>query len=451
MNFFSFLIIFVGCTLEEGENPYEILGVKQNASSEEIKIAYHEITKKFHPDISKDEREHRMWMKATDAYEILSNPERRDLYDKYEIISEQNQPSKHSHYNFIPRVKRKGFSDFFFHGFNPNPVDYKTKIYTYNSLNELLNESDNCFIFYFSENEIKYTPDYGRAFEEVAEELSNFTIFRRISFEQGGHWFLQKYTLKITPLVAFFRKDKNDNIVLVGSIRTTDAYTLKEWVESFFPHHILILGDMEEAEQWVQMNPHITHVLSFGVEEKPGCQLRQVSCTYKKTIHFAYLRNETFLSHEKWNYTHFPTTLVFRAGKSVEIDNITNLDLYAPYYFTPFIWILMYREEEFFLYCGKDKPQNNFTKNIGIAKPLSFFSIILKLKEGEWYYIDSYNWTIDKVLPDGTLMNEPQHLLKIAGFLAALLSIGAMVSWKQVFLSIIIIWLGFIFMSVCSN
>ena len=63
-------------------NYYEILGVKINASPEEIKKNFRELAKKTHPDKTKENSEQEM-IKINKAYEILSDVEAKEKYDKY--------------------------------------------------------------------------------------------------------------------------------------------------------------------------------------------------------------------------------------------------------------------------------------------------------------------------------------------------------------------------------
>ena len=62
-------------------NHYELLGIEPDASSIEIKKAFREKAKQFHPDIAGSNHAQAM-RKIIGAYEILSNPERRFEYDK---------------------------------------------------------------------------------------------------------------------------------------------------------------------------------------------------------------------------------------------------------------------------------------------------------------------------------------------------------------------------------
>jgi molecular chaperone DnaJ len=62
---------------------YELLGVQRTASEEEIKKAFRGLARRLHPDVSDDPDAEDRFKEVVEAYEVLSNAERRELYDRY--------------------------------------------------------------------------------------------------------------------------------------------------------------------------------------------------------------------------------------------------------------------------------------------------------------------------------------------------------------------------------
>ena len=69
------------------KNPYDVLGVPQNASDDEIKKAYRELTRKYHPDANVNnplaDLAEEKFKEASEAYAVLSDPDKRRQYDQF--------------------------------------------------------------------------------------------------------------------------------------------------------------------------------------------------------------------------------------------------------------------------------------------------------------------------------------------------------------------------------
>ncbi len=103
----------------EYKDYYKILGLEKTAKAEEIKKAYRKMARKYHPDVSKEPNAEEKFKEAKEAYEVLSDEEKRKSYDS---LGENWQSGQ----NFTPPpgweggFAYSGSGD----GFDPNTADF---------------------------------------------------------------------------------------------------------------------------------------------------------------------------------------------------------------------------------------------------------------------------------------------------------------------------------------
>ncbi|MGA8786781.1 MAG: DnaJ C-terminal domain-containing protein, partial [Polaromonas sp.] len=66
----------------EFKDYYTIMGVARDATADDIKRAYRKLSRKYHPDVSKDKNAEAKFKELGEAYEVLKDPEKRAAYDR---------------------------------------------------------------------------------------------------------------------------------------------------------------------------------------------------------------------------------------------------------------------------------------------------------------------------------------------------------------------------------
>lgn len=100
---------------------YQIMGLKNDATPEDIKRSYRKLARKYHPDVSKEANAEAKFKELGEAYDVLRDPEKRAKYDQYgQYWREQSQASanpyanqqRQSYYQNFDEGQAAGFEDF---------------------------------------------------------------------------------------------------------------------------------------------------------------------------------------------------------------------------------------------------------------------------------------------------------------------------------------------------
>ncbi|SGY73050.1 BQ5605_C005g03253 [Microbotryum silenes-dioicae] len=79
----ALVLLLCACHVLAGADFYKILGLSKTASEKEIKKAYRRLSKQYHPDKNPEESAKAKFLEIGHAYEALSDPEKRKIYDRF--------------------------------------------------------------------------------------------------------------------------------------------------------------------------------------------------------------------------------------------------------------------------------------------------------------------------------------------------------------------------------
>src|SRR6266566_8420415 len=76
---------------------YELLGVSRKASAKDIRTAFRKLARKYHPDLNPgDKAAEEKFKQLQEAYDVLSDTKKRQMYDQYGFYSDNAPPSGYS-------------------------------------------------------------------------------------------------------------------------------------------------------------------------------------------------------------------------------------------------------------------------------------------------------------------------------------------------------------------
>lgn len=109
---------------------YETLGVSKGASEQEIKTAYRRAALKWHPDRNKTSEASVKFKEITKAYEVLSDPKKKEMYDQYGEDTGRSGPSSGGYSS--QGYSSQGFENVDFGGFS-DPFDIFEQFFGFQS------------------------------------------------------------------------------------------------------------------------------------------------------------------------------------------------------------------------------------------------------------------------------------------------------------------------------
>src|SRR6266436_2237175 len=92
---------------------YASLGVKKNASADDIRKAFRKLARKYHPDVNPDKKAEEKFKEISEANDVLSDPKKRKIYDQLGFYSDNIDPAAAEAYVRGGGLGAGGFRDIF--------------------------------------------------------------------------------------------------------------------------------------------------------------------------------------------------------------------------------------------------------------------------------------------------------------------------------------------------
>lgn len=389
--FLLFLVQQSISTLKRGDDPYKILGVKRSATKDEIKKAYRQIIKKYHPDVANiDKKEaEKIFIRVNDAYELLTDENRKRRYDQTGSVSEEPEMDQSGYHQY------SGFPEDIFQFFTSRhqQINFKTDEVTSSNIDKILKENKELFIFVYDGQYLFGTQDYIAFFEEVADELGKLAKLVRNDVSNDR---MLAHSCGVGYIPAFVHMKIHDD----GS-KTTEVERLKSresllnWIQKCWSPKFKYFSNANKLKKWMDKNKDFTRVISIERGNEPSMEFKKASSRYLN-CRFAVVIDDYIDVIRYLKLTELPSTIVIRAGAKHKLKSYSQLKSFSNPFFFKLNRFSLDREcsRICLLHIGEPSQElisefTNFTETpVAWTSSSSNFAQSLNIKNGNWILIN---------------------------------------------------------------
>uniref|UniRef100_A0A914ZSF8 J domain-containing protein n=1 Tax=Parascaris univalens TaxID=6257 RepID=A0A914ZSF8_PARUN len=285
--YFVLNVLIVVAIIFANEDPYSTLGLSKKATMKEIKRAYKNLAKEWHPDKNDSPKAHEKFMAITRAYEILSDPLKKERYDKYGTFDEPSADGyRHAAHHF------EEFFGFGFGGFdNGNSFFQKHRISMRMFSHTLLEKSfaQPMIVFAYS-GYCQLCFRLEPIWQSIVEDLEplGYGIGTVNAITDGN--LLEK--LRVSRLPSIVVVVEGRVIHYRGSMHPLSEKSVRVFARDVIPNTFLYKINNHDGlrrfiDQWKSYNK--ISVLIFGTKEDPRIRYMLTSMKYATFARFAYV------------------------------------------------------------------------------------------------------------------------------------------------------------------
>ncbi len=343
----SILLFFLISILCD-EDYYRILGVKRDASKQQIRRAFKKLSLKYHPDKNKDnpEKAKQKFIKIANAYEVLNNDETRKIYDQYgEEGLKQHQQQQNAGqggnfggfnfgFNFGGANFDDVFSEFFggggakggkreFHfttgggrrfrrGFQEEEDDDNKNYFEntdiinvkMNSLSKIFNRRGGWFVLFFKSNdkEFKIYSDLIKTFAEKTYGIFTSGAVNCKSDEE----ICEEFSVRDTPKILYFPDDGKEEITYDGELTWESMF---KYGTSRMQNFVRVINK-DNYNDFISNNPSQYHVILFTSKKKTPPLFKALSKHFLGKLSFGEIREGEKELCNRFNINKFPSLFV---------------------------------------------------------------------------------------------------------------------------------------------
>lgn len=293
------------------ESLYSVLGVSKGATQREIKTAYKELAREWHPDKNSDADAADRFTKINEAYETLGDAKKREQYDRfgYTAAREQQKPSHGFHSPFGDGFFRE--FNFNFNGFNQGEsyiqkFDINLRAYE----TRILPESDKkpCFLYTYTD----FCFDCARIehlVDKLIKDLDDIGVC--VGTFHAGRARSLASTLRIERVPTLLMLINGQLTFFKGGVSTT---TLRNFARNVFPTNILTKINDANFKAFLEgWNDNHVRALLFVRREDIAMRFLAPAFYHKEFIKFGYVNlwlNDNVNLTKKYNVNRFRETLL---------------------------------------------------------------------------------------------------------------------------------------------
>lgn len=353
MNLFFLSLLIVFCLA--GEDYYKVLGIKKNADEKEIKKAFKKLTLKYHPDKNLDNKEEaeKQFMKIANAYEVLSDPEKRKIYDRHgEEGLKQGGQGQHQgnpfsaqdifsqffgkggggggfHFNFDMGGGGGGFQQGFQHNFHQqhqekhDPLFDKSDVLELNLGNlKLLYKRNEIWMVNFYKLSDKKSRDLKDEWITLANKLYGIIKVAAVNCDDEEE-LCEEYDVKAYPTILYFPENtaskhevyKGDkNYAGVSNFAVSKMQSFVRFVNS------------NNFNEYIESEPESSKILLFTEKKSTPPLLKALSKEFKGKVLFGEVRSSDSGLVEKYSVSKFPSLIGISSDQTQEYNGEYNRD-----------------------------------------------------------------------------------------------------------------------------